>query len=737
MERLGFTVVYICGGLILLFSGISLFAGYTANTMGGVSSVHCDHDNQQVYVAVDGEVIVMDEDGTTQLVLQAPEGEVKLKSVYDVDRALDGGYLVSESGTRHRVSYYNQQGEFQETFVEGEELAKLYFEIVPVAEDKIIVADNVRHELKLVNKKGQVLKTKKCPYPNGLLRWSNDTYAAICTAISKVIAFDGNLDDVSPPKDSALAVAMEMNLRGRGSIMHMSKGQDGSLLLNRCLNHKSTCRIFRLAAGSQNTSMITHLEKAQLPTNEWSQDLYEISGVCATSQGSVLVASDWYSTLLAFTHPEGQALEQYPDDAAVLDDELLASGGMLGTNLNVKVFGDLAFQEKLSDLWGKRSRMYGLNGTAKTGNYIILTLLLIAIVLAKLFFNSSIEELNKRFTLIVDDLVKPDVQNLVRYFKVTILLAGIGAFLGYLVAGLGGAIVGALLAAKTIGKKWSIPALFKARGTEIAQTSFDIFLGAKSGKFNILKPEEKLLSCSFALEATRFDKEVFKQHFREESVNLPDDPFDILELLSPHFNMVVVTNQRIIRYACGLLGKPQGIIWSHPYVTSQEQATTRDGMAFVDRNGLMSIIPTAGFEGAGYKYLDPKLCALFKNAVRLGGAEALCSECLFSLSRKRICSHYQKNRSLAWLLGIFAPGAGHLMIGDLRRGRLFLVVLVTLFMNFLGFYLFYTLGTFPVYPLMLIASATSLISFWVFAIADLGRHLKELDVSEQLVAVRS
>jgi|GEM_PF-6947670 len=652
-----------------LLVALPIYAGVRVTDIEGVTTVRGDAAAREVYVAVGGLVFVTDESGQTRRVLRA---ERLLEAISDVARLPDGGYAIAEGG-RQRLHLFDPAGEKT-----GEIHAPQYFtrtfEIEPLASGGFVVADTIGDRLLVIDSALELEAEARCGYPNGLLRWAPGLLAVQCTRTSDLMLFDESLSPVDPPKNGALASAVNAPLEGLPG-WELGRGPGGELYRDVCRTNFDECAVLRMEPHGADWTPVASLRGWRLPTTDWSRELREQGGVWVTSQGAVLVSSDRFTGVFEFSDGIGRTPGALGGSQEALTDSALTGGAIVGDDNHVRRFGDATLREAIDSVLDSRTTMARVELAGQIGLYVLLGLLLLWYGLDRMFSNGDrdqgvLKALGQRAQTVVDELVSPEAALLGAYVTAALLAFVGGAVAGYLVAGASTALLVGLGASRVIARRFAGPLLVDRRSPSLAAHAVELQVGARAAHVSVLEPGERVLAAGYRLPLEDEDEERYRE-FASDLVDLPEDPTDILDLVAPTLQMVAVTDRRALRYSCDLVGRPRGPIHVSPRGSS--------------------------------------------------GAAVLCQRCGRAVTASSRCSHQRLSTKPAHALGALLPGAGHLLLGEFGRGRFLLMVFAALALDLAALLLFRHYGTLPVSAQAVYGAAGSAAALWAFAHYDLWR----------------
>jgi hypothetical protein len=688
------TALMLVGAVAAGLAATAIWAASAVVKVDGLTGLACAPEAGEVMIGLNGKVFVTDEDGVVSKVLAGVAGGVS-----GLARLSDGTYAAAEY-LRRAVAFYDADG-VQTALLERPDHYGKVLLLAPDDAGGVFVADSEQGFIEHLDAEHNVTGQIPSAAPSGIGRWDEGVYWAYDMHTSAFSAFDAALAPVDPPKGSELALVMG-RAGPRGNAVGAERDSQGHVYLTICAGAGfgeagARCMVSRARRSStRRFEGVAGFGDTDLPTTSWTREARAVEAFCFTSRDDLLVSSGRYTELVAFSSGgQGPPGPFGPDTPAVAVAEL-AAGQRLAQGNSVRRFGDETIRAEIAWALDTRLRFERIESVCRHALYGLLALLVLGWMIDRALGSvrddrGILAALGERAELVFQELIKAD-RGLPLYLASVLGVFAVGAALGYSLGGFAAALAVGLVGAKTLGRRIAAPRLLASRGSRMALRAFVLQLGPRAPRWRLLEEDEELLDAWYEMPQAGFDQTGLLEDLVEEVVDIPDDPTDVVDFLSPPFVMVAVTDRRVIRYACGLLGRPRSPV-------------------------RLFARPDAGPSERPW----PQLAA------------ARCEVCGAPLTAEPACGHQRPHVIGATVLGTLLPGAGHLALGDMNRGRLLVMVFMALALDVVSSVTTVALMNFKGGAAYILTPSVPLAAFWLFAVIDLRRSIRgRVGVREEL-----
>jgi hypothetical protein len=664
------TALILAFAIIVALVVTSALAGYRITQVEGLDVVRCDQELREVLVGVRGVVVVTDEAGTVKLVLSK---KGPFRNISDIDPRPGGGYLVAEADT-HRLYFFDREGRL-ERWLQLETHA--WFDVLPMDDGQLLIADTNGHRILVIrDDDGTVVAEQEdCGWANAPFRWGDDRYGVMCNRTSSFRFFDSRLEPQEAPRGSVLA---EFNVAPSSGEFELAWDSRGSLYYVT----STASWMARFDEGAREPVLIANLRDAPLPTTDWSRQLRTLNGMCVTSADQVIVSSNSFTNLLVISDGQGGRPGRPDDGVEGLTEDALAEGTYLSIDNHIALFGDEQLRERISSVARERQRLDRQEAYGRQGLYVMLALLLMAYGADRFLGGRRGREpllaaMGRRAQVIYDEIIRPELGALAGYIVLVLAAFGGGTLIGGRLGGLGLSVVTGLVAARTIGRRFAGGMLVHQRSTSLAARAVDLHIGSRAPHTPVLEPGEHVVVAGYRMpdDARKPRDDADFHEYASDVAGVPEDPTDLLDVLSPALQMIVVTDRRVIRYACDLVGRPRGPI---------------------------HVRRRAGADQAS----------------------VLCQRCGAAVTADRRCTHQRLLTGPAFAASCVLPGTGHLVLGEFGRGRLLLMVFGAAALELAEMLILISEDQIDFTSLQLARVAAGPALLWLFALYDLRRTIR-------------
>jgi len=651
--------------LVLALVTLVGIAAYGASREPKVQSVMAlDARDGRVAFSVGHEVLVADEDGRLLFPLMQATGKPWIFDEVSSVALADTGEIFVADATRRALLRFERDGRRGEA-VSLKDPPYLSFESASFG-PRLIIADTMAHQLRLVDDSGRTSKSRRIRYPNGITALQTGAqfrWIVAETGMVRARAFTADLEpsDYEPVK--TLNAILERK-EGSESLLGTSVVPRWSELLDLtvtpkalaaavCRDDSGDCSVLWVDGETHRGRVVGDVGFVKSSGAEDSDGILKVSEIALTSTGRVLVASPRFSVILSFSGPDGGAppggfcrectraeLEGSP---AGLDD--LGAGLNWPNGARVSIFGDDEIRRRFQQKRSERNMYVAMQRWGQRGTAAIGVLLLIAFgLMRQVGVDQRARKTGQR------QLASGDGRVLVPAVAIIGLAAAAGALLGWMLIGWGGAVGGAAGLGGIAGRFVAVPLLLRGRRPEAASNAFEKFLGPDAKAPLALAFGEKVCWVRFASQRVHL-----KQSLEEiRDLFSVEDPLEALERLLPKLVLAIATNQRLVLVRASLWGTPLGVFHSFGWEAhSSDPSPAPSSLEVISERLVQQFQLASNSSGAA--------------RVRTRRPLYLCDKCRRALGA---CPHPPARRWVAAALSLVLPGLGHLAQGRFRAARL-------------------------------------------------------------------
>jgi len=616
-----------------------------------------------VAFSVGHEVLVADEDGRLLFTLEKAPGQPwAFAEVSSVSLDDEGRITVADANRRSLVRF-EADGRLGAP-VPLDDLPRLSFESA-TSGARLVVADTMAHQLRLVDSSGRTLKSRRIRYPNGITALqSSEGFRWIVaeTGMVRARAFDAELEpvDYGPVKTLNTILARESGASAllgapvpRWKELLDVAATPSAFAAATCRDDSDTCSVVRVDPRTNKADIVADIGFISAAGAEDSDGILQLSEIALTSSGRVLVASPRLSTILSFEGPGGPPTggfcrectpEELGQAPATLDQ--LEAGVSWRNGTRVSVFGDPAVRQRFQQKRAARNFYVRLQRWGQRGTVAIAILLLIAFGLIR---QMGVDQRGSNVGY--KQLIRGDGRALTSALAIILAAAGVGSLLGYEFVGWGGAVGGAAAFGGLASRYLVVPLLVRRRRQDAAAVAYEMFLGANAKHPLPTNPGESLYWVRFASAEVQLRQLIgdFRESFQIE------DPLEALERLAPRLVLAAATNKRLIITNTSLLGTPIGTVVSREWdPQSGPPPVPPSSLTLFQKGEGERRFNLGGKGGSG------------EARVRTLAPVYLCQRCRRALGT---CEHRPVGRWITGVLALLLPGLAQLVQGRFRGAR--------------------------------------------------------------------